>query len=201
MPPAPKKRATRPSKSSRQPPLGRDAWLVAGRDALLRDGINGVEVGKLARRLKVTRGGFYWFFNSHAQLLDELLADWERTNNAAFQAVVRDSGHNGVAEFRALVDIWLNEQSYSPKWDAAVRTWAQVSAKVAKAVRRVDDERIGIIKQIFLDLGCDEDAAFVRARITYFHQVGYYTLGVEERRDDRLRLAPLYMAFLTGLSP
>ena len=40
--------------------------------------------------------------------------------------------------------------------------------------------------------------AFVRARTTYFHQVGYYTLGVRESREQRLMLLPLYIGILTG---
>jgi AcrR family transcriptional regulator len=179
-------------------PIGRQGWLDAARNALIREGIAGVKVGKIARRLKVTRGGFYWFFDSHKQLLDELLLDWERRNTAGFESVLRESGRNGMAEFQALVDVWLNEKDYSPAWDAAVRDWARVSGKVANAVRRTDDARIEILKQVFLDMGCKDEEAFVRARICYFHQVGYYALGVRESREERLRLMPLYTRVLTG---
>lgn len=184
--------------NSRKLPLGRNAWILAAREALIRDGIRAVEVGKLARRLKVTRGGFYWFFNSRKELLDELLADWERTNTEAFKAVLRDPGHNGVAEFQALVDMWIAESGYSPAWDAAIRDWARVAPKVATVVRRVDEERIDILKRIFLDMDYPEEEAFIRARVTYFHQVGYYALGLKESREQRRRLLPLYIRTLTG---
>jgi AcrR family transcriptional regulator len=182
----------------RKEQIGRQGWLDAARAALIREGIAGVKVGKIARRLKVTRGGFYWFFDSHKQLLDELLLDWEQRNTEGFKSVLQESGRNGMAEFHALVDIWLNEKAYSPSWDAAVRDWARVSSKVANAVRRTDDARIGVLKQVFLDMGCEDEEAFVRARICYFHQVGYYTLGMRESREERLRLLPLYTRVLTG---
>ncbi len=182
----------------RKDPIGREGWLTAARNALIREGIAGVQIGKLARGLRATRGGFYWFFDSRKQLLDALLLDWERTNTESFKAVLRESGHNGMAEFHALVDVWITERGYSPAWDAAVRDWARVSNKVAKAVRRTDDERIGILKQIFLDMGYEDEEAFVRARISYFHQVGYYALGVRESREERVRLLPTYVRVLTG---
>jgi AcrR family transcriptional regulator len=184
----------------RKTPLGREAWLIAARSALIGDGIGGVEVGKLARKLRATRGGFYWFFTSRKQLLDNLLSDWEETNSAVFKSIIRDRGANGTAEFNALCDIWINEDGYDPQWDAAVREWARISPRVAKIVRRVDDARIEIIQRIFLDLGYDETESFVRARTTYFHQVGYYTLGVRESREQRLKLLPLYTRILTGYS-
>jgi AcrR family transcriptional regulator len=180
------------------PSIGRQGWLDAARAILIREGIAGVKVDRIARRLKVTRGGFYWFFDSRKQLLDALLSDWEERNTEGFKAVLREPGRNGRVEFQALVDFWLDEKSYSPAWDAAVRDWARVSSKVANAVRRTDDIRIEVLRQVFVDMGYEGPEAFVRARICYFHQVGYYALGVSESREERLRLMPLYTRVLTG---
>lgn len=193
----PAKRRTR-LKKVRRTPLGRDAWLAAARTALIEEGIGGVEVGKLARKLSATRGGFYWFFDSRKELLECLLADWEENNTAAFKSVVRARGANDTAEFQALCDVWITEDGYSPQWDAAMREWARISERAEKVVRRVDDARIEIIQQIFHDMGYKDPAAFVRARIAYFHQVGYYTLGVRESRERRMQLLPLYIRYLTG---
>jgi hypothetical protein len=133
-------------------------------------------------------------------LLDCLVSDWEINNTATFQSVLRDSGANGKAEFQALCDMWVSESAYSPQWDAAMREWARISPRVESVVRRVDDLRIAIIQRIFNDMGYDEPEAFVRARTTYFHQVGYYTLGVRESREQRLDLLPIYVRILTGQS-
>ena len=40
---------------SRKNSLGREAWLNAARTALINEGIGGVEVGKLARKLRATQ--------------------------------------------------------------------------------------------------------------------------------------------------
>lgn len=180
-----------------RPPLGRDAWLEAARRALIEEGTAGVEVNKLAKRLDVTRGGFYWFFESREQLLDALLALWVQTSIAIFQRVTSAPQQNGAQKFQALVDLWIDEKEYDPKWDGAVRDWARTSAKVLEAVRAVDDQRIGFIEQVFRDLGYDGKEAHVRARVTYYHQVGYYALGVREPRRKRLELLPYYTKILT----
>jgi AcrR family transcriptional regulator len=193
-----RKNAERPRTEGRKQQVGRSGWLQAARSALIRKGIAGVQIGRLARRLKVTRGGFYWFFKSRQQLLDELLAEWELENTAAFEAVLKHSGHNGLTEFEAIVDIWVSEERYSPAWDAAMRDWARVSKKVAQVVRRTDEKRLRLLHQIFRDMGCRGDEALVRARICYFHQVGYYALGLRELPGERLRLLPTYIRLLTG---
>jgi AcrR family transcriptional regulator len=180
--------------------LGREAWIEAARDALLEEGVAGMEINKLAKRLGVTRGGFYWFFKSSAQLREELLAYWERTSTAQFEGLLRADGANGMDEFRAFSRLWIDEKDYDPAWDAAIRDWARTSPKVSRVVRRVDDRRIDVLHRVFLDLGYADPEAFIRARVTYYHQVGYYALGVRESHQERMRLMPYYVRVLSGRS-
>lgn len=180
--------------------LDREEWIKAARAALIKHGVGAVNVLSLSRKLKVTRGSFYWHFDKHADLLEAVLVDWEANNSAAFERVVREGGNNGRAEFEAVVDVWIAEKDYDPAWDSAMRQWALQSPRVAQVVKRVDEHRIALIRQIFLDMGFQDLDALVRARITYFHQVGYYTLGLGETRDARIELMPAYTRALIGSS-
>jgi AcrR family transcriptional regulator len=182
----------------RRQPLGRNVWLDTARQALIEEGTAGVEINKLAKRLGVSRSGFYWFFKDRQQLLDELLAYWVQTSTVQFERILQARGHNGVEEFQAIIDLWVEENEYDPKWDGAVRDWARTSPTVLKAVQNVDKKRIAVLEQVFLDLGFKEMEAHVRARVTYYHQVGYYALGVRESRKQRVELIPFYTKVLTG---
>jgi AcrR family transcriptional regulator len=192
-------RGRRRRRAQRRQPLSRQDWIEAARSLLIRSGVDAVRIVPLARALRVTRGGFYWHFKDRDDLLDSLLEYWQRANTAPFEAVLRNGADkSGLKEFQAIVDIWLDEESYSPSWDSAVRDWARVSPRVALVGKEVDGHRIDIIRQIFLDLGYSDPEALVRARIAYFHQVGYYTLHFSEDSGVRRRLAPVYTAALTG---
>lgn len=184
------------ARQTRQP-LGREAWLEAARRALIEEGTAGVEVNKLAKRLNVTRGGFYWFFESREQLLDALLELWAQTSIVQFERIANATAQTGAQKFQSLVDLWINEKEYDPRWDGAVRDWARTSSKVLDTVRRVDEQRIGFIEQVFRNMGYKGKEAHVRARVTYYHQVGYYALGVRESRKQRLELLPHYIKILT----
>jgi AcrR family transcriptional regulator len=186
-------------KTSRRNPLSRADWIAAARGLLIAGGIEHVRIGRLSENLNVTRGGFYWLFKSRDDLLKELLRDWERTNTRPFERILLPH-HKGVDELNALLNMWLDEQDYSPAYDAAVRDWARMSRRAATVVKRVDSRRISLIKNIFLDLAYPEDEAFVRARITYFHQVGYYILGLGESKALRKKAHPLYLKILSGLN-
>lgn len=175
----------------------REDWLDHARDALIRGGVDAVSVQSLSRRLGVTRGGFYGYFRNRDALLHQLLRHWRDSNTRALRRIA-SSGASGRRQFDALVSMWIEDADYSPPYDAAVRDWARRDARVASVVRRVDSERIRLIGRIFERMGFPPRDARIRARITYYHQVGYYTLAVRESRDTRRRLRSRYAQVLLG---
>jgi AcrR family transcriptional regulator len=195
-------RRRRPGRRTARVPqqfLGREDWITAARTELIAAGVNAVKVDRLARLLRVTRGSFYWHFKSHAELLRELLKSWEQTNTGPFERVLTNDGTpHGIKEFLAIIKLWVDEKDYSPAFDTAVRDWARTSREAAAAVHRADERRIEILHRVFIDMGVVDPEALIRARITYFHQVGYYTLGFQEEREQRLALVPFYAQILLG---
>ena len=180
--------------------LTRVDWIDCARSALIEEGVAAVRVERLAKTLGVTRGGFYWRFSNLDDLLVELVDDWRLTNSRAWFRALETEG-SLESRFDALVSVWINEQDYIPAWDTALREWARISPSVADAVHAVDDARIDALKALFAEFGERDDVALVRARIIYFHQVGYYALGVREERAVRDSLRPVYEAILTGIDP
>ena len=186
------------SSRRKQRPLGREIWLDTARRALIEEGTAGVEINKLAKRLRSSRGGFYWFFKDRAQLLRELLDYWVRTSTVLFERILQTPGRNGMEEYLALTNLWIDEKEYDPKWDGAVRDWARTSEAVRKVVQAVDQKRIAVLEQIFNDIGYTGKEAHIRARVMYYHQVGYYAMGVQESQKERHALTPYYQKVLTG---
>lgn len=178
--------------------LGREPWLETARQALIEEGTAGVEINKLAKRLGVGRGGFYWFFKNREQLLAELLDYWAQSSTILFERVVQANATDGMQAYYAMIHLWVEESEYDPKWDGAVRDWARTSAAVMQVVQTVDEKRIAIIERMFLQLGYKGKEAQVRARVMYYHQVGYYAMGVRETRKQRVELIPYYRKVLTG---
>lgn len=165
---------------------------------LITHGIGGVKVERLAAILGVTVGSFYWHFATRGELLDALLVDWVQGNSRPFYTAVESAGPSAAAQFAAVIRMLIEEIDYSPGYDIAVRDWARNDPKVARTLRRIDDRRIALLHRIFRDFGYTEAEAFIRARVTYFHQVGYYAMRVRETQEQRVAYAPLYLEILAG---
>lgn len=58
-----------------------------------------------------------------------------------------------------------------------------------------------MLEELFKKRGYRGDESFVRARILYFHQIGYYALAMHEDLAERIRLVPIYYEALTGKKP
>lgn len=178
--------------------LSQTDWIMAARDALIKGGVHAVKVDLISSRLNITRGSFYWHFKSRAELLGALLELWEAQNTKPFEEVARRADVDAVQKFVDMVRIWLEEKDFDPAFDSAVRDWARSSPSVAKRIASIDEFRMSLIEKVFLEMGYEGKEAMVRARVTYYHQIGYYALDVHESKKRRRELLPYYVEILIG---
>ncbi len=185
------KPASDPKSSPRQT-LSREAWVKAARKVLEKRGIAEVKIDRLARHFKVTRGSFYFHFSSLKDLHDELLNEWRRANCAPFEAKRDVTDIDGLQFFTEIVHIWVDEKPFSPLLDLAVRDWSRTSKALGREVAAMDDLRITLLQRAFRAMGYGPEESLVRARLTYFHQIGQYALSFKEDPEQRRRHGPIY---------
>jgi AcrR family transcriptional regulator len=181
-----------------RPQLGRRDWIDEARRLLVEGGIAAVKVDGIARRLDVTRGSFYWHFGGREDLLDALLADWRERAQDPFARTFAEAQGTPEQRIRAFFEVWLDEARFDPDLESAMRDWARTSPVVDRAVREVDTDRLGWLSRLYAALGFGALEADVRARVVYYHQVGYYALRIAESGEERRKLFPTYFRVLTG---
>jgi AcrR family transcriptional regulator len=173
-------------------------WLETARRALVEEGAAGVKVDRLARRLGVTRGGFYHNFRDREDLLDQLLILWDSTCKFLPPEPPGTSFSEAGAWIEHTVDRLIEEDGYDHHFDMAVREWARSDQRASWAVERADRQRIATLEAAFKLLGYRNEEAPMRAQVFYFHQIGYYAIGVRQTIAERRRNAPLYADILSG---
>jgi AcrR family transcriptional regulator len=178
--------------------LSRESWIAAALRLLEKNGIGSVKIDLLARQLRVTRGSFYFHFSGLGDLQQSLLKEWRRRNCLPFEALGANTGLNGLALFERTVGIWVDEAPFRPLLDLAVRDWSRNARKLASEVEGADGLRIALLERAFRAIGYADEESLVRARITYFHQIGYYALSFKEKDADRRSYQPIYARVLLG---
>ena len=184
--------------------LDRDDWLRAARLALLRGGLEAVRVAKLARSLRVTKGSFYWHFKDRDELLELLLREWEGEGAAI---VAQLGGATGRQALVTLMEVLierarLSEEGKVPS-DAAIFAWASVSARVARRVRRAEEERIELLERLIGGGGRGRGRARGRAEVLYLAWLGFVARGqrVPAFRKRFPEIARTMLDLLTSTRP
>ena len=178
--------------------LDRQSWIDAAYAVLTSEGVDRVRVLDLANRLGVTRGSFYWHFDSRNELLDALIAIWRGRNTRAIVEAVSAAGADFETRYLNLTRCWLDQSRYDPHLDIAMRDWGRRDEAIGRMVSEADDERIAAIAAAFRDNGEGELMAFIRARVLYYMQVGYYGVGIKEPQERRIGLMSAYFEAFTG---
>lgn len=179
----------------------REDWLNLALETLISEGVEAVRVLALAQKLSVSRSSFYWYFKSRQDLLDQLLEHW-RDNNTRF--IVGRAERPAASITQAVLNVfecWLDASLFNPQLDFAVRAWSRLSAEVRRVVNEEDDARVAAVCAMFKRYGYEDTEAFVRARVLYFVQIGYYSLEIDEPVRSRLSLVPAYLRTHTGKDP
>jgi AcrR family transcriptional regulator len=145
------------------------SWITAALEILANEGVDGVRIERVARRLGVTKGSFYWHFKDRAALHLAMLEHWrrqvtldlfDRAAEAAppldrYQALMRASPTSGGCSQEAL-DVELS-----------IRLWARRDERARAALQEVDDLRIRYIARLLTECGVPPEQSAARAMLAY----------------------------------
>ncbi|RVD57172.1 TetR/AcrR family transcriptional regulator [Mesorhizobium sp. M2D.F.Ca.ET.185.01.1.1] len=179
----------------------RQDWIKLALETLISDGIESVRVLALGQKLGVSRSSFYWYFESRQDLLDQLLKHWYETNTRAIVERARRPAASIIMGVLNVFECWADERLFDPRLDFAVREWARRSSDVRRMIDRADDDRLLAIRDMYKRHGYDAEDAFIRARVLYYMQIGYYVLDLKEPVEARVSHLAAYLRAFTGLEP
>lgn len=169
----------------------REAWVEEGLRALAAGGPDAVRVEVLATRLGVTKGGFYGHFSGRESLLTAMLDTWEReSTDEVIDRVEREGGDPRTKISRAGA-LTFSDDRLRPI-DLAVRDWARRDDAVAERLRRVDNRRMALLREMIGSFCADPDEVEARSLIAFCVAVGEHFLAADH--GDRTRAEVLERA-------
>lgn len=161
-------------------------WIAAALVELADSGISGVRVERLATKLGVTKGSFYWHFKDRSDLQNRMLDAWRKRATLLVMDRVQKSG----ATPKLRLDELLRLPFASPRApegadvELAIRIWGRSDKRARVALTEIDELRMRFITSVFIDMGFDGAGAEARAALVYgFMRVGTtlpHEIGLDE---------------------
>lgn len=165
----------------------REKWIDEGLRVLAEGGVDAVRVEVLAKRLGVTKGGFYGYFQDRQALLTEMLDTWEREAVDEVIDRVQAEGGDLLDQVRTAGRLTFSNDRLLPV-DLAIRTWARRDPEVAERLRRVDNRRIQLSRDAISTFCDDPDEVEARALLAYCVAIGSHFLAADHPRRTRLEV-------------
>lgn len=166
-------------------------WIEEGLRALADGGPGAVRVETLAKKLGVTKGGFYGYFADRDALLQAMLDTWERESiDEVIDRVEREGGDPRTKITRAGVLTFSSDRLLPI--DLAIRDWARHDGRVAERLRRVDNRRMTLLREMIGTFCTDADEVEARSLLAFCVAIGEHFLAADH--GDRTRAQVLSRA-------
>jgi len=169
--------------------LDRDAWVAGAVEVLAEEGIAGLRVEVLAKRLKVTKGSFYWHFTDRRDLLLAVLSHWKEGRIRDIIKQTRAQAGRELEQIYHVIDVYSASRSRRGMMiELAVRDWARRDAEAGAIVAEVDDVRLRCARELFLACGVPMEEASSRCMLLYAYVFGVSLMIYEKFDSDVVRL-------------
>ncbi|GAA1840649.1 TetR/AcrR family transcriptional regulator [Asanoa iriomotensis] len=165
----------------------REQWVEAGLTALASGGPDAVRVEALAKALGVTKGGFYGSFADREALLDAMLDTWERESTDEVLARVEREGGDPRTKIKRAGVLTFSSGRLLPI-DLAVRDWARRDEAVADRLRRVDNRRMGLLREMIGTFCADPDEVEARSLLAFCVLIGEHFLAADHGGRTRAQV-------------
>lgn len=165
----------------------REKWIEEGLQALTAGGPDAVRIEVLARRLGVTKGGFYGYFADREALLEAMLDTWERESaDDVIDRVEREGGDPKTKIHRAGMLTFSSDRLLPI--DLAVRDWARRDEAVAERLRRVDNRRMALLREMIGTFCTDPDEVEARSLLAFCVAIGHHSLAADHQGRTRTQV-------------
>jgi AcrR family transcriptional regulator len=156
-------RRRKPGAPAREKSLRQKDWMEAGQQILLEEGISGMRLTKLVKKLNISTGSFYYHFVDMDDYLSKLAEyySYEQIRHLAEEIAERYS--DPVQQLKKHAQHSVEQGLF--QLDIAMRVWATSDPNAAKASREGEEVVLKFITSAFQKLGFDRREAELRAMV------------------------------------
>jgi len=168
-------------------------WVAVGFAVLGEEGIQGVKIDRMAERLSVTKGSFYWHFKDLDDFLDALAAKWAGEMGTRYLATAGGPDQHPSVRMQNRLRVFLSRQVRT--LDREMRHWARKDRRARAALESTDRQIFAQITRDIRELGFGDAEAEWRGSVLFYASVGYaavdHPLTEASLRREGLKLLQL----------
>jgi AcrR family transcriptional regulator len=148
----------------------RKEWLWIGVTYFSKGGLKALNVEKMAKSLKCTKGSFYWYFKSREDYIKQLIDLWAAEGTESF---IDNTGSEQSPEekLRKLITEVFRDRR-GADFEFYLRHLGQKKPEIKELISKTEMRRIAFMAGLLEEAGIDDSR--MKAEIMYFYYLGWY---------------------------
>jgi len=149
-------------------------WINLGYELFSEQGISGIVVEKMAKKLKVNKSSFYWHFKTKKGFILEIVSYWVARNTNQIISLT-ESEQSGKERFEKLVELAFKKDAYLD-FIFFLKRYAKKNKKIQLIIDEIDHQRIAYTKNLLIEMNFSKTEAEKKSLLFYKYLIGYHEM-------------------------
>jgi AcrR family transcriptional regulator len=147
-------------------------WLIAGLYRFAEGGERNIQVEPIAQDLGVSKGSYYYYFESREQFIEEMLQVALEVTTQIF--IDKSSAENSPLDRLKSLTVSVMSERRGKDFDFYIREFADKNRAASKFVQQMDGSRIQYLTKLFSGCGFTSLESADKAELYYNLYLGWY---------------------------
>jgi AcrR family transcriptional regulator len=177
--------------------LKREEWLEESLKILSDAGNQMLTIEVLCKRLRISRGSFYWHFKDRQDFVLAIVEYWEQISTTALRDEMLSLKASPEERLLKLLESILTYR-YS-KFELPMRQWAMKDSETRRILQRIDRTRYEGVRSLFEEMGFAGDELEMRTQtfVIYYNFLDGFSIDMSKNKDAIMRQNQLRHRLLT----
>ena len=141
----------------------KEDWIILGYKRFSENGIAGIVIEQMAKKLEVNKSSFYWYFSTKKIFVQEIINFWENENTLDIINHV-NSAKSPRSRFENIDFIFY------------LKKYAKSNKELNNLIINIDNQRMQYTADLLQQLGISENESKVKSSIFYKYLIGYHEM-------------------------
>ncbi len=159
----------------------KEDWIRLGYTLFAKQGISGIVIEKMSKKLSCNKSSFYWHFKTKKEFVEQVVKFWV-TNETKETIKLTNTENAPSKKFKKLIAIVYKKEPFLD-FIFYLKRYAQKEQRIQDIIDEIDNTRIAYVKDLLQGLGYSKQEAKIKSALFYKHLIGYHEMIRYKKQD------------------
>jgi AcrR family transcriptional regulator len=150
----------------------KEDWIRLGYQLFSEQGVTGIVVEKMAKKLKVNKSSFYWHFKTRKEFIDQLIIFWRKKETDRIIKLTNEQ-ESGLQRLKTFISLIYKQDPYLD-FVFYLKRYARKEKEIQAVIDNIDNQRIEYSNELLQAIGYSKQEAKIKSKILHKHFIGYH---------------------------